>query len=625
MSGLYGIVGKGRNTKNLNGDALRHSPVDIKSEAEGETFQIGCVSHTFYDNTLVKTDDYIISLYGEIFGLVKDSDNTLEPLEVRNAVGLNKVLERKRVDGERIGQTLDRLIAQMDGTFVIAIYDRGADKLSIYNDRWGLYPMYYMENDGVFYYSQEAKAFIDIRRLEPDYTGIAEYLTFDYCLEDRTFFKDIKYMIPAQKIEVCVGQIKKSIYWEMPVALGKKKKSKSAYVRELHDIYEESVLIRKSRKNNIIGLTGGFDSRLILAILNGKNTVTYNFGNMGSGDQVDALALAKEYGTDHHYMTFEGLNFMKDARDIVWMSDGQCPCERFYVLETAQEKAGLGGGIELSGMGGDAISGQKSNFTGLVPFMGKKMNAGRKAGNRKPIFQAVQRGRISACNSDIYGKSITSCWGELKKDFDNAISVAEEGATFGNYTMRLKLRTLERRVTMSSMWLIGQLLPIRFPVYDYRVMNFFNEVPQTYRFGQRLYIRMIQKCYPRAAACPHSETGRPVREIHAVMVDFVTVYNYIRSKLGLKKRTYNNSFGFVNDAIMESIKKGAIGSLLSSQTASDNGIFNLSGFGGTVEGLIGQAGAGNAMAMTLLKNMMHLSLMNEMFFNGKMDLIYSGK
>ena len=178
---------------------------------------------------------------------------------------------------------------------------------------------------------------------------------------------------------------------------------------------------------------------------------------------------------------------------------------------------------------------------------------------------------------------------------------------------------------MSSMWLVGQFLPIRFPIYDYRVMNFFNTVPQTYRFGQRLYIRMIQECYPKVAACPHSDTGRPVRESHAVMVDFVTVYNYIRSKLGLKKKAYNNSFGFVNDAMMAGIKKGTIGSLLSSQTASNNGIFNLSGFGGTAEGLISQAGEGNGMAMILVKNMVHLSLMNEMFFDGRMDLIYSDK
>ena len=624
MPGLYGIIGKGRNTKNLNGDALKHSPADTKSEAEGEAYQIGCVSHAFFENIVVESDDWIISFYGEIFGLVNDSDNTLENLEVRNAVHLKEVLEHKRVGGESIGQTLDRLVAQMDGTFVIAIYDRQAGKLSIYNDRWGLYPMYYMESDGAFYYSQEAKALKDIRQLEPDYTGIAEYLTFDYCLEDRTFFKDVKYMIPAQKIEVCDRQTKKSIYWELPVSPGRKKKSKSEYVRELHDIYEESVLKRKSRKNNIIGLTGGFDSRLILAILNGENAVTYNFGNMGSGDQVGASALAKEYGTDHHYMTFEGLDYLKDARDIVWMGDGQCPCERFYVLETAREKSQVGG-IELSGMGGDAISGQKSNFTGLVPFMGKKMNTRRKTRNRRRIFQAAQRGRISACNENIYGEGITSCWNELRKDFDKAISVAEKGATFGNYTMRLKLRTLERRVTMSSMWLVGQFLPIRFPIYDYRVMNFFNTVPQTYRFGQRLYIRMIQECYPKVAACPHSDTGRPVRESHAVMVDFVTVYNYIRSKLGLKKKAYNNSFGFVNDAMMAGIKKGTIGSLLSSQTASNNGIFNLSGFGGTAEGLISQAGEGNGMAMILVKNMVHLSLMNEMFFDGRMDLIYSDK
>lgn len=624
MPGLYGVVGKDHNIKSLNGRMLMHTSADEKSEVKGEVFQIGCASHVFYENTVVEMDDYIISIYGEIFGLVSDTDNTFEPMEARNAEGLKELLERKRMDGESIGQALDRLIAQMDGIFIIAIYDKIAGKLSLYNDRWGLYPMHYMESDGVFYYSQEAKAFKDITRLEPDYTGIAEYLTIDYCLEDRTFFKDVKYMLPAQKIEVCGGQTSKSVYWELPVSLGKKKKSKSAYVKELHDIYEDSVLKRKSKKNNVIGLTGGFDSRLILAALNGENTATYNFGNVGSGDQVGASALAKEYGTDHHYMTFKGLDFMKDAREIVWIGDGQCPVDRFYVLEAAREKSKIEGGIELCGLGGDGISGQKSSVTGIIPLMGRKMNAKRKARSGLQIFHAIQRGRIPACNGNIYGGSITSCWNDFRKDFDKVLSVAGKGETFGNYTMRFKVRTAERRVNMSSFWFIGHFLPIRFPVYDYRVVNFYNTVPQTYRFGQRLYIRLIQDYYPRAAACPHYETGRPVRESHAVMTDFVTVKNFIKSKLGLKRSTYNNSFGFVNDAVIACIKEGKIGSLLSSQTASKNGIFKLSDFGG-VKGLIDQAGKGNGKALIVLKNMVHFSLMNEMFFDGRMDLIYDGK
>ncbi len=273
-------------------------------------------------------------------------------------------------------------------------------------------------------------------------------------------------------------------------------------------------------------------------------------------------------------------------------------------------------------MGGDAISGQKSNFTGLIPMMNLRMNDVRRKDIGKKTFCAAQRGRLSADNKNIYGDVITSKWQEVIVDYKKAEGYAGKALTFGTYSMRLKMRTLERRVTMASMWLIGQYLPIRFPVYDYRVVDFFNTVPQKYRFGQRLYIRMIQDYYPRAAKCPHSETGRPARESHVLLVDSVTVWGFVRSKIGLKKKEYNNSFGFVNDKLINNINNGNINKLLQKQTVSEQGIFNLSYFGRKPEDILDKAKSGDGTALTVLKNVIHFSIMNELFFDGNLNIFY---
>ena len=153
----------------------------------------------------------------------------------------------------------------------------------------------------------------------------------------------------------------------------KKIKSKKEYLKELNILYRDAVLRRKGAKANIIGLSGGFDSRLILAILSGENVSSFNFGNPESGDVVGASVLARAYSIDDHYLDFEGLDYSKVAKETIIRTGGQCHHEEFYQLAAAKEKCKIIGGVELAGIGGDAVSGQKSNFTGLIPFMNAHM------------------------------------------------------------------------------------------------------------------------------------------------------------------------------------------------------------------------------------------------------------
>lgn len=608
MPGIYGgyvKAGKGK----LDGQKMFQSEYSQLTTLQTDYCHLGCLSFKDNNNEVIEDSDYAVTFFGETFGHIDDVLNTVEGNRISSARELLTFISERGI----------KSVEKLNGVFVTAIYEKKKHRLTIYNDRFGLYPLYYTTTEGGnFYFSQDVRLLRQVMELKPDYTGIAEYLSFDYCLEDRSFFQDVKYIMPAQKLEFQDGKLAVNTYWTLPQSDGKRKKRKKEYLRELHNIYTDAVLRRKSDSVNIIGLTGGFDSRLILAILDGEEISSYNYGNAGSGDNVGGQALAEVYHTKHHYLQFEDLDFASTAREIVSRSDGQCPFERFYQANAAKEKAKVKGGIEISGMGGDAVSGQKSNFTGLFPNMGGNMTVRKKNYYRKRLLNDITRGRMTVNRTDIYGPLMTQEWENVVKEYNRAVDIAEAGQTFGNYTMRLKLRTLERRVTMSSMWIVNQHLSIRFPVYDYRVMNFFNTVPQTYRFGQRLYIRMIQDYYPKAAKCPHSETGKPVRESHCVMVDFITVKDYLLGKFGLKKSVYSNSFGFVNDAIRAC---NNLDGLVTHQKPTPKGIFNISKYG-SVETIIDKARHGDNAALKILKNIIQISLLNELYFDNQIEMYY---
>lgn len=510
------------------------------------------------------------------------------------------------------------VIYDLNGAFVAAVYDKTTKILRLINDRFGLIPVYVVfdDIDGILVTItiQDLKGQIN---LSPDYIGIAEYLSFDYCLEDRTFFKDVEYMLPGQEIVFKASGIESKTYYTLPQTEDASNKERKDYINELDDLYRHAISIRKADENTI-GLTGGLDSRLILGILGGNHTHTYNFGNMGSGDEVGASVLAAIYQTDHHYLSFDKIDPIQDAREIIQRCDGQCPWERFYVLNSAKAKLMIRGAVEISGMGGDAISGQKSNFTGLLPNMGASMSNKDYKKHKNRLIKDITRGRIAINNPNVYGPKLTDMWNEVMNDYSRATTAAETGQTFGNYIMRLKLRSLERRVTASSMWITSQFLPIRFPIYDYSVMCFFNRIPQKYRFGQNLYIDYISRKYPDAAKAPHSETGHKVDNLHVLRTDYVTVRNYAMQKLLNRKSAYTNSFGFVNDKIRNT---NCLKEILNSQRISDHGLFNISAYG-DYENLMDKAFDKGGTAMILLKSMIQIALINEEYFNNSIDLYF---
>lgn len=85
---------------------------------------------------------------------------------------------------------------------------------------------YTVINDGDFYFAQDPLLLKQVKEFEPDYVGISEYLSFDHCLEDRTFFQGVNYILPAQKLVVNKNGIKKEIYWSLPSCDGKKSNQK---------------------------------------------------------------------------------------------------------------------------------------------------------------------------------------------------------------------------------------------------------------------------------------------------------------------------------------------------------------------------------------------------------------
>lgn len=491
--------------------------------------------------TVFEDEEIVVIFYGEIYEVLSDEKDIR--VWVRDASDAAKLVK----------QYGEKRIADFNGNYLLAWYEKNNGKFVLCNDRFGIYPLYWTKMKDEFIFSSSVRLLANQIELELDFVGLAEQLSFDYCLEDRTLFKNIKYILPASKFVVENGEFNQTIYWTERGREDRRYRNKNECLKELKKRMLHAIDLRKADKN-IIGLTGGFDSRIVLAMLDelgAKNIQTFTFGNKGSGDVVAAEQLAKGYCTNHHSITFTKDAFEESALPIIKSSEAQCSSDRFYIYQTAQKKRECGE-FEISATGGDVVSGQKSNFTGMFPVMSRKLGKLNKEKLKRKIFYNIMSGRIAVPVSNMYSKDFcTLTFKEMYEDFSRAFD-ASEGDTLGSTVMWLKLRTLERRSTIPHINLCNEFEIVRYNIYDYRLMEFFAMMPQKYRYGQRLYIRLIQDFYPRAAMIPHSETGKKIRESSVLNIDFITAMNFLRNKLGIRKKAWHSTFDFVKKQVIAS-------------------------------------------------------------------------
>ena len=92
-------------------------------------------------------------------------------------------------------------LTELDGAFLIAVWDERAGELVLVNDRYGLYPHYFAHHTGEFVFAPEIKGVLcapSVRR-HLNLVAIAEYLRFQQLLGEKTWFEGIE-LLPAASL-----------------------------------------------------------------------------------------------------------------------------------------------------------------------------------------------------------------------------------------------------------------------------------------------------------------------------------------------------------------------------------------------------------------------------------------
>ena len=224
----------------------------------------------------------------ELVGLLPEDER---PLPSEGDAGL--LLRLFRAHGAAFASAIN-------GAFVAAFWDRPNRRLTLVNDRLGLHPLYWSQVGDRLLFASGVRALLADPSLprRVDELGMAQFLTFDHMLGNRTQLEDAHLLTPGSVLTWEDGQLHERGYWTPIHPEYYDLKTEAAWMDDLVQHLRQAVRRQdiNSRPAGLL-LSGGLDSRVILAFMaetrHDPPVTAFTWGIPGCDDLRSARALAR--------------------------------------------------------------------------------------------------------------------------------------------------------------------------------------------------------------------------------------------------------------------------------------------------------------------------------------------
>ena len=431
-------------------------------------------------------------------------------------------------------QTGRSFISRIDGMFAAAIVDLNINKLMIFTDRFGQYPVFFSTRAGRLVFAPEMKGVLCDEHFPKkiDYTALAQYVRFQQLLGVRTFFEDLQMLPPASVLtfDISTGSWSINQFWSFNdihfnPSIG------------IEDAIEESArlldLAVKKRANGDIRpgvyLSGGLDSRTILGLIDKRPVATVTYGRQNCRDVIYAKRLAEIAGSHHYWIDLPNGEWVANQFDFhLDLTEGYhswIHAHGISTLPVAREVMD----VNLTGLGGGTIMGKhfiEPRLTNAVDDLALTSHFFYKY-NQKYTWPSISEAEEhllypEPVKSKIQGLAYESFCEELEPYLDLRADVKSE---------YFHLRNHEWRFISNFVTFTRSHVEVRIPYYDYELFDFMHSLPVEYRKNQRIFRPVMQKMLPELTKIPYDQdeflptTNGFARNAHSALVKFKRRFN----------------------------------------------------------------------------------------------------
>jgi len=272
---------------------------------------------------------------------------------------------------------------RLNGIFAFAIWDQVSRTLFAARDHFGIKPFYYTRRNGSFYFASEIKALLASEAVKPElcHDALSDYLTFQYCLGEKTLFKNISKLLPGHCLYLRDGSdLKIEKYWDLSFEIDTHH-TEEYFEHKLLRLLEDSVRLQL-RADVPVGahLSGGLDSSTVTCLATsllefGIHTFSGGFRESPQYDETAyARLVVEKTGAQHHEIFPDENDFVAVMPKLIYHMDepvaGPGLFPQYFLSKLAAEHVK----VVLGGQGGDEIFGGYMRY--LVAYLEECIRGG---------------------------------------------------------------------------------------------------------------------------------------------------------------------------------------------------------------------------------------------------------
>jgi asparagine synthase (glutamine-hydrolysing) len=391
----------------------------------------------------------------------------------------------------------DAELAALNGPFAGAIL--GTRGIRLMTDRYRHYPIYWMRAGPLCVAGTDLRAVSAwLASPAPDRAAFAMLLRTGELIDRMTLLEGVELLPPATLVEDPLDGRgpRERRYWALRHTPDRATTFPEHRDRLVEVLRASVRRIARATPRPGLTLSGGLDSRLILGICPDPSGIpSFTWGQPGCRDIACAAAFARRVGSPHTVRHWD-----PPAFPPLWslgsdLTAGSFGVESMYMLPFTGLLAGRCD-VVLNGLAGDAIMG--GNFLKLSWVRQRSLPqlAAESWRWRVSPAQDAAAGRLLAGPDDSRDRWIAS--------------IAASPA--GRPVERLNDWLYENRVfrnTNSGTMLLRHAVESHAPFFDNQALDALLAVPMEMKLKHRLYLAVLKRASPAAAAVPWQRTGIP--------------------------------------------------------------------------------------------------------------------
>jgi asparagine synthetase B (glutamine-hydrolysing) len=404
---------------------------------------------------------------------------------------------------------LEQLLSRVDGVYIALLYDTDRRQLHVLVDRYGLRPFYLYHGQGHLLFGAEVKCFLELETFTPRIRRdvVDSFMHLEHFLGDTTWFEGVWVAAPSTWYTYSLDDdsLRQKRYWTW-AAMKPRTLTLDEAAEEMGMLLDQANKSRAMHDGYTVGvaLSGGMDSRAILAAVHEQKPPTYTFGIDGSADVAVAKQVVAVAGVTHVTYDTHVDHWLEQRFSGIWKTDGMFNVYHMHYSHL-MDKIATVMDVNLSGFLGDAVIGGT--------YLSKK----GKTFLSQRIHPEVAR--------HYYGPYYTQC--DLNDTFFDLDKV--DPYLFYNRGRRMIGMGAEEA---------AKIIPQRVPFMDNKLMELSYALPDAYRVNSRVYYRALLRKYPAFyKTIPNASSGVPLTEHPTLAYALRKKYNKlvyaVKYKLGI--------------------------------------------------------------------------------------------